>query len=269
MSGSSRQRCPEAFIALAGRLADTAGAVSLEWFRRAFEIESKADLSPVTIADRNAEAALRKLVGEVYPEHGVVGEEYGADRPDAEYVWVFDPIDGTKAFVTGNPQYGNLIALLHRGEPLLGVINMPAQGDRWIGARGWPTTFTDARGTLECRVRPCPSLEGAVFRTISPQLFAGPLEAPYRTLVGRVRQALYGGDCFSYGQVASGWLDLVVEANLGVYDYLPLVPVIEGAGGLMTDWRGRPLSLASDGRVVAAGDPACHAEALQLLAAAA
>jgi len=264
--------CPEAFVALGERLADVAGSIALEYFRRQVAVERKHDQSPVTVADRSAEAAMRRLVEEHYPEHGIVGEEFGAERAEADYVWVFDPIDGTKAFITGNPQFGNLIALMHEGRPILGIINMPAHGapglgERWVGAAGRPTRFKDARGEEESQVRPCAGLAEATFRTISPGLFARGHETQYRRLVSEVRLALYGGDCFSYGQVASGWLDLVVEAGLGVYDYLALVPVVEGAGGIMSDWQGKPLSLASDGRVIAAGDRRCHAETLALLAA--
>jgi histidinol phosphatase-like enzyme (inositol monophosphatase family) len=259
--------CPEELVAFAHRLADRAGEISLAAFRQNLAVERKADRTPVTEADRAAEAALRQLVESHYPAHGVVGEEYGSDKPEAEYVWVFDPIDGTKAFITGNPQFGNLIALLHEGRPILGVINMPAQQDRWLGAQGRPTLFRDRRGEEPCRTRPCKSLGEATFRTLSPELFHGEREPVYRRIKAAVGLALYGGDCFSYGQVASGWLDLVVEAGLGVYDYLALVPVVEGAGGLMCDWRGRRLGLQSDGKVLCLGDPTLGDEVLELLAA--
>ena len=259
--------CPDELVAFAHRLADRAGEISLAAFRQGLTVERKADRSPVTEADRSAEAALRQMIEASYPAHGVVGEEYGSDRADAEFVWVFDPIDGTKAFITGNPQFGNLIALMHQGRPILGVINMPAQQDRWLGAKGHPTRFRDRRGEQLCRTRPCPRLADATFRTISPELFAGGLEAVHERLRSTVQLALYGGDCFSYGQVASGWLDLVVEAGLGVYDYLALVPVVEGAGGLMCDWQGQRLGLQSDGRVLCVGDPALGDEVLELLAA--
>lgn len=259
--------CPAEIVAFAETLADAAGRVSLEYFRRPLEIESKGDLSPVTIADRTAEATLRALVAKAYPEHGIVGEEFGSERADAEYVWVFDPIDGTKSFITGNPQFGNLIALTRDQRPILGIINMPAQDERWIGAAGHPTLFQDRRGRQACRVRPCAGLAEATFRTISPAIFENGQEHKHEAIKRSVKLALYSGDCFSYGQVASGWIDLVVEAGLGVYDYLALVPVLEGAGGLMCDWQGRPLGLDSDGRVVAAGDPRVRDEILALLGA--
>jgi inositol-phosphate phosphatase/L-galactose 1-phosphate phosphatase/histidinol-phosphatase len=257
---------PGEFLAFAHSLADKAGAISLAAFRQGLSVERKADRTPVTEADRGAEAALRQMVEAAYPAHGIVGEEYGSERSDAEFVWVFDPIDGTKAFITGNPQFGNLIALMQDGRPVLGVINMPAQGDRWLGALGHPTTFRDRHGEQPCRTRACPTLAEATFRTGSPAMFDGGREDLHRRLAGAVQLALYSGDCFSYGQVASGWLDLVVEAGLGVYDYLALVPVVEGAGGLMCDWQGNRLGLKSDGRVVCLGDPSLGDEVLELLA---
>ena len=258
--------CPGEFLAFAHRLADRAGEISLGAFRQGLSVERKADRTPVTEADRGAEAALRQMVNAAYPAHGIVGEEYGSERADAEFVWVFDPIDGTKAFITGNPQFGNLIALMQDGRPVLGVINMPAMGDRWLGAQGHPTTFRDRLGERVCRTRSCASLAEATFKTISPSMFRG-REELHRRLTDSVQLALYGGDCFSYGQVAAGWVDLVIEAGLGVYDYLALVPVVEGAGGLMCDWQGNRLSLKSDGRVICLGDPGLGDEVLELLAA--
>jgi histidinol phosphatase-like enzyme (inositol monophosphatase family) len=214
--------CPSEFLAFAHRLADRAGEISLAAFRQGLSVERKADRSPVTEADRGAEAALRQMVQAAYPAHGIVGEEYGSERSEAEFVWVFDPIDGTKAFITGNPQFGNLIALMHDGRPVLGVINMPAQGDRWLGAVGHATVLRDRSGERACRTRPCPSLAEATFRTISPATFRGH-EETHQRLANSVQLALYGGDCFSYGQIAAGWLDLVVEGGLGVYDFLALV----------------------------------------------
>lgn len=257
--------CPKEFLSFAERLADSARDVVLNYFRKPFDIESKADESPVTVADRGAEAAMRKAIAAAYPEHGVVGEEYGPDKPDAEYVWILDPIDGTKRFVTGNPQFGTLIGLLRHGKPILGVIAMPAMGERWIGAAGHPTLHKDARGERQARVRVCPDLGKASLHTTSPLMFKGQDLAAFERVRSRIAIPLYGGDCYSYGLTASGFNDLVIEASLGVYDHLPLVAVIEGAGGIITDWDGAPLNLKSDGRVIAAGDARCHAAARALL----
>lgn len=257
--------CPDEHVALAARMADAARAVTLRHFRSGLEVMDKADESPVTIADREAETLLRGLAAEAFPDHGLIGEEHGSDRPDAEFVWVFDPIDGTKRFITGNPLFGTLIALLRGGAPILGVIDMPALGERWIGAAGRQTSVTDRAGTREARVRACAALSEAVLTSTSPDMFKGADAQAFERVDRAAKLTLYGGDCFNYGSLASGYTDLVIEASLGTYDYVALVPVVEGAGGLITDWTGAPLGLKSDGRVVAAGDRRVHEAALGLL----
>ena len=260
--------CPEAFVAFAGRLADAAQDVVLTYFRQDLDIDRKSDESPVTIADREAEARMRAMIAETYPTHGVVGEEQAPSDSGADYVWVLDPIDGTKRFITGNPQFGTLVGLLHHGRPVLGLIAMPAMGERWTGAAGHPTLHSDRKGTREARARACAGLEDAVLHATSPQMFEGADFAAFERVRTRAAMPLYGGDCYAYGLLASGFNDLVIEASLGVYDYLPLVAVIEGAGGTITDWQGAPLGLESHGRVLAAGDARCHAAARALLTSA-
>lgn len=234
-------------IALAHALADASGAAIRPLFRATFAQETKADLSPVTQADQAAERAIRALLAAERPADGVVGEEYGADRPDAARVWVIDPIDGTRAFIAGRPIFGTLIALIEEGVPVLGVIDQPISGERWIGARGQPTLFNGTRA----RVRPQPRLDRAIFATTAPWLCSA---------FDRVRVAtgdtVLGGDCYNYGLLASGYLDLVVEDGLKLHDFAALVPIVEGAGGRMADWSGRPLGQESAGDVVAVGDPA-------------
>ncbi len=254
--------CPAEFVALAERLADASGKIVRRYFRTSIEIITKADDSPVTIADRETETALRQMVKLAYPQHGLIGEEFPAERPDAEYVWVFDPIDGTKSFITGRPLFGTLIALLHRGKPILGVIDHPALGERWIGSAGRPTTFQGK----PVKVRPCADLAQAVLAASSPHMF-GTLEATeaFHRVQLKAGLTLYGADCYAYGLVASGFHDLVVEANNGIYDFLPLVPVIEGAGGIITDWQSRALGMDSGDKVLAAGDRRMHEAALKLL----
>jgi len=250
-------------ILLAERLADAAGAAIRPYFRQKLEIETKGDLSPVTAADRASEAAMRAIIEAERPDDGIIGEEYGRVREAARYVWVLDPIDGTRAFVAGRPLFGTLIALLDEGKPILGVIDQPIIKDRWVGAEGRPTLFNGE----PARTRPCACLAEARIGTTSPQAFGGDSLAAFERLRPRARDTLYGGDCHNYGLVASGHLDLVVEAGLQLYDFAALVPVVEGAGGRMTDWRGRPLDRESDGRVVAAGDPALVDAVLGALAA--
>jgi inositol-phosphate phosphatase/L-galactose 1-phosphate phosphatase/histidinol-phosphatase len=247
-------------LALAGRLADASGAVIRRHFRTAVAVDDKPDASPVTVADRDAESAIRAILAAERPQDGVVGEEHGADRPDAEHVWVIDPIDGTKAFITGRPTFGTIVALLRRGEPVLGVIDQPIVGDRWVGAAGRGTTHNGA----PVRTRACPSLSLASIATTGPDLLGDGLAA-YQRAASAAKVRVWGGDCYNYGLVASGFLDVVVEAGLKLHDWAGLVPVVTGAGGSMTDWDGRPLRMGSDGRVAACGDARCHADVLARL----
>ena len=259
--------CPENFVTLANELADVAGKIVRGHFRQPVTVDQKADQTPVTIADREAEAAMRHTIRERFPEHGVIGEEEGAEKEGASHVWVLDPVDGTKRFITGNPLFGTLIALLRDGEPILGVIDMAILGERWLGARGQATSFTSAAGTHGAQVRSCPRLSDASLYATSPHMFLGDDFEAFERVRQAVKVPLYGGECYSYGLLASGHNDLVIEADMAPYDYLAQVPVIAGAGGLMTDWQGAPLRLGSGHQVLASGDQACHQEALRLLKA--
>jgi inositol-phosphate phosphatase/L-galactose 1-phosphate phosphatase/histidinol-phosphatase len=252
---------PDDLVTLAAHLADVAGGVVRRYYRTPFAVDDKADNSPVTIADREAEAAIREVLTVLRPGDGIVGEEHGTTNGDADWLWVIDPIDGTKSFITGRPIFGTLIALLYQGVPVLGVIDQPIVGDRWIGAAGRQTTLNGA----PAQVRTCPELRSATLNTTSPDLFGADDFAAFRRVADSVKLTMYGGDCYAYGLLAAGFVDLVVEAGLKLYDFAALVPVIQGAGGIMTDWEGRPLVRGSDGRVIAAGDPASHAQALERL----
>ena len=253
---------PAELVALAHRLADAARPIVARHFRTPVVIDDKSDRSPVTIADRDAETAMRQLLTRSVPDHGVFGEEHGAERTDAEYVWVLDPIDGTKAFITGLPIFGTLIALLHRGKPVLGVIDQPILGERWLGVTGQASTFNGR----PIRVRACEALDRAYMYSTAPLMFSGEGEDRHAALAGQVKLFRWGGDCYAYGLLAAGHVDLVVESSLKLYDFAALVPVIKGAGGLITDWRGRELDMSSDGSVLAAGDPAIHRAASRILA---
>ena len=252
---------------LAERLADAAGAVIRPLFRQALAPELKADGSPVTQADRAAEAAMRRLLDAEAPGDGVVGEEYG-DKPGVTgRRWVLDPIDGTRSFTAGRAIFGTLIALVEGDWPVLGVIDQPIACERWVGVAGRPTLFNGR----PVRTRACPAVEAALLATTSPHLFRGDEVEAYMRLAlavsgGNLRQGpVYGGDCYNYGLVASGQLDLVCEAGLQLYDFAALVPVVEGAGGRMCDWQGDPLSAASTGQVLAIGDPARVDDVLEAL----
>jgi inositol-phosphate phosphatase/L-galactose 1-phosphate phosphatase/histidinol-phosphatase len=258
------QDCPDAFIALAERLAEASGPIVRRHFRTDFDVEAKQDASPVTIADREAEAAMRALIEQAYPEHGIFGEEHGFVRTDAEVAWVLDPIDGTKAFVTGMPIFGTLIAAMRDGVPILGIIDQPVLGERWIGATGRPTTLNGTPARTQAVAR----LSTARHYATHPDMFVhGDDWAKVEALTARVRQSRYGGDCYAYALLASGHIDLITEACLKIYDFMALVPVIEGAGGVVTDWDGAPMTRESDGHILAAANPALHGEALAILQA--
>ena len=232
----------DAAVELAERLADAARPIARRYFRSALTIDDKPDTSPVTAADREIEATLRGMIEEAFPDHGIVGEEHGTVRADAAFVWVIDPIDGTKSFVTGKPLFGTLIALLRDGAPVVGVIEMPALGERWIGAEGRATTFNGEAVTA----RPCADAADAWLYATSPQMFEGADAAAFDRLQSRCKAAIFGADCYAYGLVANGTADLVCEASTQPYDYCALVPVVEGAGGVITDWQGAPLGLTSE-----------------------
>jgi myo-inositol-1(or 4)-monophosphatase len=249
------------WIEAAAAAADVAAAVVRPFFRAGVGADVKSDASPVTIADRTAEQALRAVLSERCPDHGILGEEFGALREDARWRWVLDPIDGTRAFITGRPMFGTLIALLDGDTPVLGLIDQPITGERWIGVAGRPTVF---RGALGGRAgcRPCATLGDAELSATSPQVFEGDDAASWTRLTGAARRVTFGGDCYAYGLLALGLIDVIAEATMKIWDWAALVPVIEGAGGRITDWRGKPLRPDGDGRVLAVGDPALLAPAV-------
>lgn len=255
---------PDDLISAAEDFADAAGAVIRPLFRSPLLVEAKGDASPVTKADRDAEEAIRILIATRFPTHGVIGEEHGEDRPDAEWVWVLDPIDGTRAFVTGRPLFGSLIGLLHRGVPVLGIIDQPVTGERWVGAAGRPTRFrAPIGGTAACR--PCAAVGEAELSCTSPDMFLAPDRPGFERIRGAARRVTWGGDCYAYGLLAIGLVDIVVDATMKIWDWAALVPVVEGAGGRVTDWTGAPLAPGATGHVLAVGDPALLPEAVRLL----
>ena len=255
-------RITDTDIALAEALADAAGAAIRPHFRSPFAIETKADLSPVTIADRAAEQAMRALLAAEAPRDGIAGEEFGTSAGSTGRQWVLDPIDGTRAFIAGRPIFGTLIALVIDGWPAIGIIDQPILKERWIGVVGRPTIYNGQ----PAKARACRELSHALLATTSPALFGDDQLHAFEHLDAAVRSVVLGGDCYNYGSVASGWLDIVVEAGLKLHDFAALVPVVEGAGGRMCDWSGDPLTAASAGDVVAVGDPARVEDILEALA---
>lgn len=249
------------FISVATGLTEISRGILRRYYRTRVDILDKSDESPVTQADRECEAALRAAISKAFPDHGIIGEEFGAERRDAEFVWVLDPLDGTRAFITGRPMFGTLIALTQGGKPILGLIDMPILGDTWLGAVGHPTTLNGA----VAKPRACASLKDAYFSCALPLMFEGEYRRHLDALTAATKSQTFGGDCYQYGVVASGFLDLVVERNLGLYDFLALVPVLEGAGAFITDWQGKSLDIHSGDQAVAAGDRRVLDQAIELL----
>ena len=255
------------FEMFALELAAAAGRVALPLFRSGLAVEGKPEtglgFDPVTEADRGGEDAIRALVAARYPAHGFIGEERGDDRPDAEFVWVLDPIDGTRAFVAGLPLWTHLIALRHAGEPVVGVIAQSYLGESFVGSRRGARLV---RGADEraIRVRECPLLTQATIATTDPAIFNGAERGAWRQVRSAARIARLGCDAYAYAMVACGQMDLVVEAGLKVWDVEAAVPLIEGAGGVVTDWRGARMGRGG-GQVAMAGDRRCLEEALVAL----
>lgn len=249
-------------LKFANGVADQAGEIARAHFRRAIEVEHKSDDSPVTVADRGIETFVCEQIEQTFPDHGIFGEEHGVRGLDREFIWVVDPIDGTKSFVTGHPLFGSLLALLRNGEPYLGQIDMPALGERWCGIKGCETTLNK----IPVKTSDCRTLASAYAYTTDPILFYGAKGPVYDMLRDRVRLLRFGGDCYNYALLASGYCDLVLETGLEPYDYLPVVQIVRGAGGVISDWKGNPLNIESSGDVLASATPELHAQMLEQLA---
>jgi histidinol phosphatase-like enzyme (inositol monophosphatase family) len=243
------------------KLVDNSGSIIRKHFRNLDKIETKSDKSAVTIADREAEKIIRDLIKQQYPSHGILGEEFGEENPTARYKWIIDPIDGTLSFMTGRPIFGTLIGLLDNGKPIASVINQPINNEKWLAVQGHGCTFNGKK----TKVRACGSLSNATIATTAPNYFTPEGLQKFNHLTEKVKHTIYGGDCYMYAQVASGWLDMAVDSCLKPHDFLPLIPIIKEAGGIITDWHGNELNEKSNGDVIASGDKKAHAEALAIL----
>jgi histidinol phosphatase-like enzyme (inositol monophosphatase family) len=253
------------FAAFVDELADVAGEAILPFFRTALSIENKklkGTFDPVTAADRAAEAAMRALIRKQFPAHGIVGEEFEDVKSDAPYTWVLDPIDGTKSFIAGMPVWGTLIGLCRDDMPVYGMMAQPFIGERFTGD-GASAKYRGPAGVRKLMTRKCASLDDALLFTTSPHLFSPEEKELYDRVEKNVRLPRYGGDCYAYCMVAAGTVDLVIEAGLDAYDIVALIPIIEGAGGIVTNWQGE--SATNGGRIIAAGDKRMHEAALELL----
>ena len=256
---------PVDFAVFVDKLAAAAAEAIRPFFRTALGVENKSRtgaFDPVTEADRAAETAMRALIRTTFPAHGIIGEEFGDERADAPYVWVLDPIDGTKSFIAGMPLWGTLIGLLKDGAPVYGMMHQPFISERFTGD-GASARYRGPAGDRRLAARGCKSLADAVLFTTSPLLMSKDERARFTKVENAVRLSRYGGDCYVYCMVAAGFVDLVVEAGLKPYDVMALIPIVEGAGGIITTWDGKPA--ANGGRIIAAGDRRIHEEALKLL----
>lgn len=252
---------PAAYVDLAGRLAEASGTITRHYFRSLPEVGEKPDSTPVTIADSEAEVAMRELILTNYPDHGIVGEEGGTVRENAEFVWVLDPIDGTKNYASGSYQFGTLVSLLQSSVHLLGIIDQPILRERWLGVRGYKTTFNGK----PVKTRKCAALTKAWMYSTTPAMFKSGNQKAFEGLASQVKYSVFGTDCIGYGLLASGYIDIICEAQMNPWDYAAHVPIVEGAGGVISDWRGNPLTLESGDTVLACGDRRVHDAALEAL----
>jgi len=252
------------FAQFVDRLASASGDTILPFFRTALAIDNKqaGGFDPVTVADRAAEDAMRTLIRENFPEHGILGEEYGTEGGDSEYVWVLDPIDGTKSFISGMVAWGTLIGLMRFGEPVFGMMHQPFTGERFSGDGG-ASRYQGPGGDRDLHVRACAGLSDAVLFTTSPLLMNAADRATFVTVENKVKLSRYGGDCYAYCMLAAGHIDLIIETEIKPHDIVPLIPVIAGAGGIVTTWENGPAQ--GGGRIVAAGDKRVHTAALAML----
>jgi histidinol phosphatase-like enzyme (inositol monophosphatase family) len=261
------------FAAFVEELGEVAARTLLPFFRTTLRAEDKSKgggmFDPVTLADRAAESAMRNLIKETFAHHGIIGEEFGSDRPDAEYVWVLDPVDGTKSFICGVPTWGTLIGLLHNGVPIYGMMVQPFTREYFTGnckmARWRGLAPDNSRNERKLKTRACASIGEAVVMTTSPLLYPPDALAAFRRVEAAAKLSRYGYDCYAFAMLAAGHVDCVMEAGVQTYDIAPLIPIIEGAGGIVTDWKGG--NAARGGNVIAAGDARIHAKALELLGA--
>ena len=267
MLNKPMQKNPADFVPLLHKLADASGDVIRPYFRKV-GFENKEDATPVTVADKGAEEAIRNILKQERPDDGIFGEEFGSSNMDAEWSWVIDPIDGTKAFIRGMPIFATLIALTHNKKFVMGVIDQPILKERWIGGVGHPTTFNNQA----VRTRNCTDVKQAVLNATAPGMFTGKNEAfgkTFKPLEDASKYSLWGGDAYAFGLLASGFIDIQIDTSLKLYDYAALVPVIEAAGGVVTDWHGGTLDFDSaetqHGCVIATGNQTLHKQALALL----
>ena len=249
------------FVNFANLLADESAQIISKYFRKKINIENKKDDSPVTIADRNTELKIRELIAQKYPSHGILGEEYENTKLKSEFVWVIDPIDGTRSFIAGHKDFGTLIALLHNNKPILGIINCPAHQERWVGIKNEKTRLNNQ----VIKTSSVKNIEDAYLFTSGIYFNEPILKKGYQLIRDKSKYFRLGGDCYMYGMLASGLIDIVIEDTLKAHDYMALVNVIEGAGGKITDKFGNDVTIESDGSLVASSSSEIHNELINII----
>ncbi len=249
------------FISFANILADESAKVIMEYFRQTLTIENKDDDTPVTIADKKSELKIRELINKAYPSHGILAEEFDDTNLDSEYIWVIDPIDGTRSFIAGHKDFGTLIALLYKKKPILGIINCPAHNERWIGIENQITTLNGKKikTSQKKSIEDCYTITTGLY--LEDEIFRNAFE----DIIKKSKDYILRGDCYMYGMLSSGLVDIVFEDTLKAHDYMALVPVIQGAGGIITDKYNNPITLDSDGSVLATANALIHKQAINMI----
>ena len=251
----------EEYVNFANILADEAAKISMQYFRTTLSIDRKEDKSPVTIADKNIEIKIREMINNKYPDHGILGEEFENINSDSEFTWVIDPIDGTRSFISGHKDFGNLVSLTHKNKPVIGIINCPAHNERWVGIKNERTTYNGII-TETSKVK---NIEDAYLLTSGLYFDEPGLRESVNKINNNVKYFRYGGDCYMYGMLSSGFIDIVIEDTLKIHDYMALVNVIEGAGGKITDKFGKDIDFNSTGSVMASCTEALHNQLLSII----
>ncbi len=249
---------PDNIEGFSNQLADQAREIALKYFRKTLTVENKSDNSPVSIADKEIEQTLRSMIASEFPDHGILGEEFETKSADSDYLWVIDPIDGTKSFICGHPSFGALISLLKSDQPVLGIIEIPAMGERWLGI--------DEKGTFfngnQVHTKTTQRLSDGICCATGPDFFKQDELPIYNQVSQHGSFRLFGGDCYNYGLLASGHVDVVMEAGLKPFDFMALIPVIANAGGIVTDWQGNEMTLESCGQILACANEDLHKQCL-------
>jgi inositol-phosphate phosphatase/L-galactose 1-phosphate phosphatase/histidinol-phosphatase len=249
------------FVKFANLLADSASQTSMKYFRTKLEVDNKDDESPVTIADKETEKIIRDEIRKNFPNHGILGEEYENENLESEFIWVIDPIDGTRSYIAGHKDFGNLISLLHNNQPIIGIINCPAHNERWLGIKDVKTTC-NGKNVLTSGIK---KIENAYLFTSGVYFYEPFFRKGFETLKGKTKYFRLGGDCYMYGMLSSGLIDIVIEDTLKAHDYMALINVVEGAGGKISDKYGKPITLQSDGSLIASSSSQLHNEIINII----